>query len=389
MNDLDFLAFTALFKDAFTKCFGHGIENPMTETESKVFCNKILDQTGLSVGWKSVKNYSFFVIGGDRGKAENPSAATLDTLARYVLNAPYTTEIKRKNDESHYPYWFLYREKVSRSPGKPSRRRWFLGTGVILAGTVLIILSVVYFKYVVTPASSGSFTDSFKDTNEATLLKNGWMVKAKDTMYWAKRSEIPGQLSLYTLKGDNWPDPSAKSAIRNLLLRRLPAGCFTAEVHLSDFIPAAEWQQAGILLLDDTVLAGKSIRLSLAFNDNFGGRKMPSEIYVQAISSLGDGFGKPEELAHKPLFYPDSIRDNPVMLQNLHNSALRIEKHDSKFRFLYSVGATENGAFKEIVTHDFDMSPKYIGIFAIKGFTNSATIPVRFKFFRITADACN
>jgi Beta xylosidase C-terminal Concanavalin A-like domain len=389
MNDLDSLAFAALFKEVFAKCFGHGIENPMTETESKVFCNKVLDQTGLSIGWKSVKNYSFFVIGGDRGKAENPSTATLDTLARYVLNAPYTSEIKRKDNESHYPYWFLYREKISRSAGKPDRRRWFLGTGVILTGTVLIILSVIYFKYIVTPAPSGSFTDNFKDTNEASLLKNGWMVKAKDTVYWDKRDEIPGQLTLYTLKGDNWPDPSAKPAIRNLLLRRLPAGCFTAEVHLSDFIPAAEWQQAGILLLDDTVLTGKSIRLSLAFNDNFGGRKMPSEIYVQAICSLGDGFGKPEELAHKPLFYPDSIRDNPVMLQNLHNSALRIEKHGSKFRFLYSVGATENGAFKEIVTHDFDMSPKYIGIFAIKGFTNSVAIPVRFKFFRITADACN
>ncbi|HMH20338.1 MAG TPA: hypothetical protein VK563_01110, partial [Puia sp.] len=107
MDDLDFLVFARLFNEAFVNCFGHAIKNPLTETESKIFCNKILEQTGLSIGWKSVKNYSFFIL-DKAGSKENPSVATLDTLARYVLGAPYTTEIQRKNDESHFPYWFLY-----------------------------------------------------------------------------------------------------------------------------------------------------------------------------------------------------------------------------------------------------------------------------------------
>ena len=59
MNDLDFLVFTGLFKAAYAKCFGHDMKNPMTETDSKLFCNTILDPPGLSIGWKSVKNYSF------------------------------------------------------------------------------------------------------------------------------------------------------------------------------------------------------------------------------------------------------------------------------------------------------------------------------------------
>src|SRR5580700_4519548 len=111
MDELDISAFAALFKEAYHKCFGLAIANPVTETEAKIFCNKVLDQTGLSIGWKSVKNYSIFLLDGAAGRRENPSPATLDTLARYVLGAPYTTEIQRKNDESHYPYWFLYREK--------------------------------------------------------------------------------------------------------------------------------------------------------------------------------------------------------------------------------------------------------------------------------------
>ena len=76
-------------------------------------------------------------------------------------------------------------------------------------------------------------------------------------------------------------------------------------------------------------------------------------------------------------------------MKNLKNSALRIEKRGNKFRFLYSSGVNENGAFGEIVTREFDMNPKYIGIFALKGFTNAAVVPVRFKFFRITSDPCD
>jgi len=388
MDDFDFLVFAGLFKGAYTKCFGHAIKNPMTETESKIFCNRILEQTGLSIGWKSAKNYSFFITGASVNKQENPSYATLDTLARYVLGAPYTTEIQRKNDEGHYPYWFLYKEKFPASSKKQVKIKWPLGAGTIVLGLTLVVVSIVYFKFIAV-TKAGQFTDYFKNTDESAMLSNGWFVKSKDTAYWNKRGKIPGQLTLYTLRGDNWPDPASKPNIKNLLLRPITSDCFTAEVHLRDFIPKQEWQQAGILLLEDTVFTGKSIRLTLAFNDNFGGNKMPSEIYVQVITSLGNGFGKPEELAHKPFFYLDSIRNNPEQMKNLRNSALRIEKHGNKFRFLYSGGVNENGAFIEIVTREFDMKPKYIAIFAIKGFTNSDNLPVSFKFFRITGDVCD
>src|ERR1700749_4096572 len=98
MNRSDNLAFAALFREAYLKSFGQALENPVSETESKLLCNQVLDQTGLSIGWKSVKNYSFFIIDSKTAKSENPSVATLDTLARYVLKAPYTNEIKRKTD---------------------------------------------------------------------------------------------------------------------------------------------------------------------------------------------------------------------------------------------------------------------------------------------------
>ena len=387
MNDLDFLIFGRLFNEAFVKCFGHALKNPMTETDSKIFCNNVLEQTGLSIGWKSVKNYSFFITDTSPGKQENPSVATLDTFARYVLGAPFTTEIQRKNDESHFPYWFLYREKSLKTAKNLVVKKRLPGKIVLIAGISIIIVIVIYFKFIGT-TSKAQFTDNFNNTNEEAMLNNGWFVKAKDTVYWNKRGKTPGDLTLYTLRGDNWPDPASKLGVKNLLLRPILSDCFTAEVHIKNFVPREEWQQAGILLLEDTSFTGKSIRLSLAYNDNFGGIKKSGEILIQAITSLGNDFGKPEEIAHKTIFDSDSISKNPLLIKNLDNSALRIEKHGNKYRFLYAGGTSENAAFKEVVSQEFDMKPKYIGIFALKGFTNSNNVPVSFRFFRITSDPC-
>lgn len=385
MNNTDSLAFTTLFKEAYHKCFGQPLEQPLTETESKLLCNRVLDLTGLSIGWKSIKNYSFYVAGSS-AKEENPSVATLDTLARYVLGAPHTTEIQRKDNESHHPYWFLYKEKFVRSPEKlPIRRRHYF---LIALGIINVLIAFVFWLRLHT-GEAGLFSDDFKQGPGNSLTQNGWFLKDEDPAFWDRNAQTKGQLTLFTLAGDNWPDPPNKQRIKNLLLHPVSYDCFTTEVHLNNFIPHQEWQQAGLLLLEDTTLTSKSVRISLAFNDNFGGFKKSPEVLVQVISSLGNGFGKPEEIAHSPILSLDSAKTNPQITEVLQHTALRIEKQGRKFRFLYSGGAKANSAFKEIATQELDIEPHYIGIFAIKGFKDSAAIvPVHFTFFRIAGNHC-
>ena len=115
MNDLDSRAFSALFREAYEKCFGYLQKKSLSETESKLFYSRIFDQTGLVVGWKSLKNYSSFIVDVPTGKPENPSIATLDTLSRHVIDAPYSSETERKEKDSHYPYWYAFKEKFNRS----------------------------------------------------------------------------------------------------------------------------------------------------------------------------------------------------------------------------------------------------------------------------------
>jgi len=402
MNNQDFLAFVMLFKAASLKCYGYPLQNPLTETESRLLYNRIFDKTGLVVGWKSLKNYSFFVLSDPAGKQENPSVATLDTLARYVFDAPYITETERKKAEGHYPYWYRYREQYHR-PGPGSEMPEDTGTAglaamaengggagsrrsVLWAGWVFLTLALVIsgLTFFFRKEGAGAFTEDFHSVREDSLAARGWWVKAKDTVYWSKRGERPGFLSLYTLKGDNWPDPEQALSIRNLVLRKIPCEHFTLEVHLKDFIPRQNWQQAGVLLLEDTGFTGKAMRVSLAYNDYNGGYPKSRSILIQAITSLGNGFDKPEEIAHIPLFNVDSLDRSPVLYRNLENSALRIEKQGDRFRILFANGMLPNAAFKEVVTHDWGMRPRYIGLFALKGYVGDADdIPACFTFFSL------
>jgi len=386
MNDLDTSAFSALFKEACEKCFGHPLANPLTETESKLFANKILDKTGLVIGAKSIKNYSFYILNISDGKGENPSVATLDTFARFVLIAPYTDETQRKNNESHYPYWFQYKDKFYRTQKKPAKRKRVMPVLIIFSVIVISIVSVMVISSRSVP--SRPFTDDFNSVADDTLSAHGWFIKSKDEQYWNKRSDKSGHLTLYTLKGDNWPDSSNKPDIKNLLLRKISTDCFTVEIHLSEFIPQQNWQQAGILLLEDTNFSKKSLRLSFLYNDYYGGFPNKKDIVIQAITSQGKDYDKPEEIIHQVVFTLDSGLENLVK-QNLRHTALRIERHGKKFRLLFANGGFPNTAFKELISKDIDMNPQYVGLFAIKGFVdNASVIPAWFDYFNYSPEKC-
>jgi hypothetical protein len=194
---------------------------------------------------------------------------------------------------------------------------------------------------------------------------------------------------LYTLKGDNWPDPVETPVIRNILWRSVSCSCCTLELHLKDFIPRQNWQQAGIILSEDTGFRGRSIRVSVAYNDFGGGYRIPGTVILQAITSSGGPAGKPEEIAHYSLVNMDTLARRPLLAKDLEHSAIRIEKRGDRWRLLYADGVLENTSFKEIVSHEFAMKPRYAGLFALKGFVDStAVVPARFSFFSIRCETC-
>lgn len=385
MTASDLSAFAALFREVVTKCFGHPLARPLSEPESRRLSSEIEEATGLVIGWKSLKNYAAFVLGETEGRQENPSIPTLDTLARYVLEAAPTTEVQRKKNGADYAFWFRYKEqdmggdlptvlKKQRSP------RIWLWAGLVLG---ILLLLIVFLKR---KTSREKITEDFHSVTADYLAQNGWLLQSPNPAFWNKRDTSPGCLTLFTLQGDNWPKTGETPRIQNLLLREIHDDCFATEVHFADFIPHQNWQQAGLLLLEDTTFTGKSIRLSISYNDFFGGFTQPGEIIVQGIASYGKGYSTLEEIIHQSLFTLNE-KDDPIVAENLRHSAVRIEKQGRKFRFLYSASPNENFSFKGLTTYEFDMTPRYVGIFALKGFVDSTEVmPVTVRFFRL--DGC-
>jgi hypothetical protein len=270
MKDLNDAAFISLFKEAYQKCFGHPLSTALSETESRHLASQIFEVTGLVIGAKSLKNYSIYVTSHVEDRSENPSVATLDTLARYVLDAPYTTEVQRKDNEGSYPWWFQYKSDIT-LPGHEFRKRKIsfpvMRLLAISGIVVFVLICMVLMIRVYQTKSDAYFKEAFRSVNEDVLTRNGWIIKDKDAEWWKKRYQRSGQLTLYTLRGDNWADSANSPVIKNLMLRELTSDCFVAEIHLDEFLPLQNWQQAGILLLEDTTLSSKSVRLSIAYND--------------------------------------------------------------------------------------------------------------------------
>ena len=355
---------------------------PLSDTESKVFSSRVLDDTGLVIGAKSLKNYSSYIL-KPKGKKENPSMATLDTLARFVMDAPYTDEVERKGKEAHYPYWFQYKNNMLTSR-QPANVKF---SPLLVLAAIALVVAVLFLLLKKSPQEA-PFSDDFHSLAQDSMNSRGWFVQSIDTGYWQKRSKYRGYFTLYTLKGDNWPDSLHRPEIKNLLLRKILSNCFTAEVHLSEFSPEQNWQQAGILLLEDTNFSGKALRLSLCYNDFYGGFPRAREIILQAIVSPGKQSDKPEEIAHQLVFKLDST-DRAIVDQNLQHSALRIEKHGQTIRLLFANGSMPNSAFKEIVDRELDIKPRFIGLFALHGFVDSASaIPAKFDYFNYSPERC-
>lgn len=390
MNDSDKQVFIMLFNEACENCFGFRVSLPISEPDCKYMSNKILEKTGLVIGAKSLRNYSFFVSDNADSKAENPSVATLDTLARYVLDAPVIDEATRQEKESDYPYWFWYRKKRTERLNRPKQFMYNLKKSGFpyLIGLLVIIIFVV-FETFFRKEKNINFSDNFTSVNEDSLYVKGWMVRSPDTLWWPQRNQQPGHLSLFTLRGDNWPLGMNKADIQNLLARKITNECFSTEVHLNDFIPSANWQQAGILLSENLSFTGKMLRISISYNDFFGGYNRPPEILVQVVSSaLSGSRSKPEEVAHQTLFSLDSA-NRDLAVRNLSSSALKIEKNGQHFRFLYSTGTGENFSFVEIASRDYNFNPKYISLFGISGWADTAkVIPVAFDTFSISPLDC-
>jgi hypothetical protein len=387
MDSKEAEVFRKLFRQAYQKCFSQQLSNGLTEAESKHFSNEILEQTGLVIGWKSLKNYSRYITDLQSEEEINPSIATLDTLARFVADASKTSEHDRKK-ANLFSYWYKYREEaqdtVLLAKETIAKKSRFLAATYFLL-CLLLIGGVILSLFLIT-SKQPDYLEEFSNVDATFLEKQGWKIKEVEPGYWNRRGAYRDQLTFFTLAGDNYPTKTNNLGIKNLLMRKIDSDCFSIEVQFADFIPCNNWQQSGILLMEDSTYNSRSVRMSISYNDFFGGFEKSGEIIIQIIAATLSHHRKPEEIAHYLLFTKDTSTHDLIQ-RNLKKSALRIEKQNNSYYFSYAIGDQSIFAFKEIIRRELNFTPRFVAIFASSGeIAKPVIIPVRVESFYLSSN---
>lgn len=163
MDAPDLQIFIALFQQACLRCFGQLPATPLDAAASAHMSHVVHQSTGLFLSTRIIQHYAAFALAQETAITETPSGASLDTLARYVMDAPYTTEAERKTREGYFPYWHLFKAQYTTgtanevednpvpartvtsepdSTGAQRIRRRALAVGIVLIVVVLLALAL-------------------------------------------------------------------------------------------------------------------------------------------------------------------------------------------------------------------------------------------------------
>lgn len=248
-----------------------------------------------------------------------------------------------------------------------------------ISGLAMLALAVSLYKTTSSPLAPESFRDDFGHDSTGLVLQEGWYIANLDTAYW-NRPDLNNHLTLFTQQGDNWVSPGQEPEIKNLLLREIGPGDFTATILLSGFRPTSNWQQAGILLIQDD---DNSIRVTYGYDDV--GAKKP-RLVVQTVPIV-DGM----------VLHPHTLTERPLTEQKVYPRKiwLRMIREDNMYRFYYKKNFyNERWIFTRAWNAPDSFSPSQIGIGAFQGITQELfsgeiiqldrePIPANIDFFEI------
>ena len=126
-----------------------------------------------------------------------------------------------------------------------------------------------------------------------------------------------------------------------MVYRKLDCDCCTVTAHLTDFHPVKNWQQAGILLLEEPDFSGRSMRMTFAVHQV--GDEQPRK-KLQIV---------PMQENHIP--YNRTVMDFDEEM-DLNRISLQIRKNGDQFEFLYYLEGSFN-SYYTVEKLNFRMNP--------------------------------
>lgn len=266
-------------------------------------------------------------------------------------------------------------------PGEVSFKAFLKGVVIWLAGLILGIMigkplwggSTDYLE----KTRTQPFSDNMDEVSDEALYAKGWLIADKDESEW-QRFAKSGHLALSTLRGDNWVNnyqPEAK--IINMVYRKLDCDCCTVTARLTDFDPMKNWQQAGLMFLEEPDFSGRSMRMTFAVHQEENGRPR-KKLQILPMQESRIPYNKTVMTLNEEM--------------DLSQISLQIRKDGDQFEFLYYLEGSFS-SYYTVVRIDFRMTPGYVALVAFQGFVeedgrpvSADTIPAYFDYFRV--DTC-
>ena len=269
------------------------------------------------------------------------------------------------------------------SPVAPDRNIEFrVSWRVLLFFLAAISLAIIGFFSMPSPESVKDvpFKEDFINVSDSALAANGWMLQDPDSAHWKLRDTNPGFLTLYTVKGDNWVGGRAQPYLKNRLTRRCHFGAsYKIEFEIRDFFPDQNFQQCGILLMEDSSLSSQLVRVNLGHGrvveDNYGFYNL------QVLFFEAGEHQRPTE--HPVNFFQSSLDEYDYYIRKFNYVAIRLEVEGGMLRVHTLTGTEPGWSFqKKLSDVPMDFQPRYLAIYASGSqFSNpyADTIPVKFE----------
>lgn len=253
---------------------------------------------------------------------------------------------------------------------RPLSRQWILGALLLVFVLSVLILAARKNK---TPKY---WKEDFGSTHPDSLKRHGWAIEDFDAAAFSKQVQ-PNHLTLYTLRGDYWHTPPDTPVISNLLFKKLNGESGKITFKLVNFNPTQNFQQAGLILLNEERDRSHNIRVTLAACASC----IPC---LQSIQIVKMEHGTAYEKSFPLIRWSDEAPAEAP----LREVWIQVQYEKGKFRFFHHTGE-EFFSFGEAGSFEFNFQPRYIGIAAFRGIRNderewndSDDIPALFEYVK-------
>lgn len=359
----------------------------ITESEAKIIAAAIHRSTGETISTKTLINYFRAAYTGS-WTGVNPSLLTLDILSRYCLD---DNPVEQGHlDPIEGSYWIRFKQ-LTDSPGRNEStftldtKKYNLNKKITLGAAILGLFCITFFYiFFKNHRLSQDFFDDFSNVSMEYLESRGWKILFEDKV-WLNKQESKNHLTLYTLAGDYWVKAGEKQAVTNTLVRQLDhPNKFSVAINISQFCPIHSYQQAGIILFEKDLDPKRSLRITWGYN-NQGDLGIPG-LNVTVIEMIGQ-----QPITH---YYHEYISDYINQSNQYEHPSgplgLMIQFNNNNIS-LYGYKESRLNTFTYVTTFNTNIKPRYCGVVAFHGWTDSRymplhadTIPVLIDDFKIT-----